>query len=1067
MRKFAVLPSLTVHIGALRTGISDSALRRVADSFDAKTFRRGRAYAEEGRVSIVKGMPWPIVAKVRGTEHYVVTVHYNPSNNYLSGDCSCPVNTDCKHAAATAMLAFNEQVEEAGDDRDLYQEHLVGDWLAQLGTHTTRSSEPSNKLIAYILSAERGLAQLSFHRTTRLKRGGFGRSSNLTPFSDSSQAPRWIATEDLRLMAIIRAVSKTQGYQSHLPVQALDSILLKEIAETQRLFWEDVRGLPLTWGAERTEQLEWCESEPEEYRLTLRSKRHLIPARECHYVDPSTQTIGPLDLGISGALVERLVSGPAIPESMLATAKSSLQAALPPEAAAVLCAGEPVAEPVQAYVRVSLDRRYGDSLRLAPEAHYGSERFILGRWGEERPKVVRNLGEEGRLQGRLEELLDAGRCRLEYLEREELIAEARYIAHTVLPTLQCEGWQCELDESVPSTMPLMDADWVEELQPMSDGHSWFELGLGVSVAGKVVPLLPILLKALRDKVIEIDVYEFSDKPPRGVNLELPDGELVHVPGQQLLRWLRPLVELRLRGLDKDESLVIPAVSAVGLAEESPGRFSASDALSKVRDRLAELLSLAPKTETKGFQGTLRAYQRQGLAWLCFLHESGYGGLLADDMGLGKTVQLLAFVETLRSSRKLKATSPILVVAPRSVVGNWHNEAQTFTPKLSTMIHLGPTRCKLPKELQKVKLVLTSYQTLLRDIELLGDVQWTSVIFDEAQALKNPSTKLRRAVSSLKSQSRFCVTGTPVENHLGELWSQVDLVMPGLLGSQRTFQVVFRKPIEKYGESRALELLRQRIRPFMLRRTKATVDIDLPEKTKIVERIALDPAQRDLYESLRLVLHKEVRAALQSRGVEGSSLIILDAMLRLRQCCCDPRLVKIPEARKVKTSAKLDRLMTMLDELADSGRFVLVFSQFTTMLDLIATECDKSDIGYVKLTGATRKREEVIARFQNAEVPVFLISLKAGGVGLNLTQADTVIHYDPWWNPAVEEQATDRAHRIGQTKNVMVYKLVAEATLEERICVMQDEKRSLTDAALHDGGLSHFGADDLHSLFQSL
>ncbi len=296
---------------------------------------------------------------------------------------------------------------------------------------------------------------------------------------------------------------------------------------------------------------------------------------------------------------------------------------------------------------------------------------------------------------------------------------------------------------------------------------------------------------------------------------------------------------------------------------------------------------------------------------------------------------------------------------------------------------------------------------------------------------------------------------------------MELAMPGILGNRNTFSVAFRKPIEKYGDSRALELMRGRIRPFMLRRTKADVDIDLPEKTEIVERVPLGTAQRDLYESLRLILDKKVREALEARGVSGSSLVILDALTRLRQCCCDPRLVKTPEASKVKSSAKLDRLMGMLEELRDSGRRTLVFSQFTTMLSMIEDACKASGIEYVKLTGQTTKRDEVVERFQRGDVPVFLISLKAGGVGLNLTKADTVIHYDPWWNPAAEQQATDRAHRIGQTKNVMVYKLVAEATLEEQILVMQQKKQTLTDSALKDGGLTHLGADDLRTLFQSL
>jgi SNF2 family DNA or RNA helicase len=296
---------------------------------------------------------------------------------------------------------------------------------------------------------------------------------------------------------------------------------------------------------------------------------------------------------------------------------------------------------------------------------------------------------------------------------------------------------------------------------------------------------------------------------------------------------------------------------------------------------------------------------------------------------------------------------------------------------------------------------------------------------------------------------------------------MDLAMPGLLGRKSTFEAVFRRPVEKYGDGRALAFLRQRIRPFLLRREKREVDLDLPPKTEIALPIELGPAQRDLYESLRLSLDGDVRRALRARGVQGSSLVVLDALLKLRQCCCDPRLVKMPQAREVGSSAKLDRLMSMLEELCGSGRFVIVFSQFTSMLRLIEAACQEAGIPHRKLTGSTRDRDGVVRAFQNGEAPVLLVSLKAGGTGLNLTRADTVIHYDPWWNPAVEDQATDRAHRIGQDRHVFVYKLVARGTLEERIVAMQDDKRALTTATLQEGGAAHLEQTDLGALYHEL
>ena len=330
-------------------------------------------------------------------------------------------------------------------------------------------------------------------------------------------------------------------------------------------------------------------------------------------------------------------------------------------------------------------------------------------------------------------------------------------------------------------------------------------------------------------------------------------------------------------------------SALDVIEQAPGRFAEATTLAELRSRVDGLLHRAQEQEAASFRGTLRSYQREALGWLLQLHRAGLGGLLADDMGLGKTVQILAFLERLRSDGELRGKRAALVVAPRSVVGHWRDEASRFAPELEVRVHLGGKRSKAPSTLQRSDLVLTSYATMLRDLELLKQVSWTTVVFDEAQALKNPATKLRRGAAALTSRSHFCMSGTPVENHLGELWSQLDLILPGLVGRQRTFDAVFRRPIERYGDKRPLSFLRRRISPFLLRRRKDEVERELPEKTTIIETIELDDDQRDLYESLRVSLDKDIRRALKERGIHGSSMLILDALLKLRQVCCDPSL----------------------------------------------------------------------------------------------------------------------------------------------------------------------------------
>jgi SNF2 family DNA or RNA helicase len=353
-----------------------------------------------------------------------------------------------------------------------------------------------------------------------------------------------------------------------------------------------------------------------------------------------------------------------------------------------------------------------------------------------------------------------------------------------------------------------------------------------------------------------------------------------------------------------------------------------------------------------------------------------------------------------------------------------------------------------------------------------------VVLDESQAIKNPEVNWSRAVRQLNARHRLCLSGTPVENNLGEMWSQFAFLMPELLGDRRGFAKRFRTPIEKNGDDTRRLLLVRRLKPFLLRRTKGEVEADLPAKTEIVQRVVLEGDQRDLYETIRLTVHEKVRREIAAHSLERSQIIVLDALLKLRQVCCDPRLVKLTAVRKARsgsrgeaeaaplaTSSKLAALMQMLRELASERRRVLVFSQFTSMLDLIKSELATAEIAYVELTGATRDRADPISCFQSGAVPVFLISLKAGGRGLNLTAADTVIHYDPWWNPAVEHQATDRAHRIGQTKPIFVYKLIAADTVEERILELQDKKGRLAAATLDAGtAVGSLAAEDLDYLF---
>ena len=652
---------------------------------------------------------------------------------------------------------------------------------------------------------------------------------------------------------------------------------------------------------------------------------------------------------------------------------------------------------------------------------------------------------------------------------------------------------------------------VERSGRVSGHTAWFTLSLGMRISGvggiheerrSVLPALPQLLASLTA------VFQSAHASPgfslpltaspltTTVTAQLPphvfwpqgDGTFVRLPTAPLLPWLQALLELLAErtpsGGFSGNALRLSRIEAVRLGVVLAGGAAGADRLWQGADDLQALAqqlagqqNVSAMAAPTGLRAVLRPYQLQGLAWLQLLRRQGLGGLLADDMGLGKTLQTLAHVLLEKQAGRLDR--PVLIVTPVSLLGTWRREAERFTPTLRTLVLHGSNRAGEATKIPFQDIVIAPYSLLQRDGEHWHRRAWHLVVLDEAQNIKNSSSQAARVVTQLDTRHRLCLSGTPIENHLGELWSLFHFLMPGLLGSITRFHQTFRTPIEKHGDALALAQLRRRVMPFMLRRHKKDVAADLPDKQAVITPVVLGDAQASLYETIRLTTEKSVRQALAGKGLARSKLSILEALLKLRQVCCHPRLVAVPAAQHVRQSAKLDWLMATLPRLLAEGRTVLVFSQFTSMLALIEVELATCGLRWATLTGQTQKRDTVIERFTSGAVPLFLISLKAGGVGLNLPQADTVIHFDPWWNPAVETQATDRAHRIGQTRTVTVYKLVARGTIEERIVALQARKAALA-ASLHDaphGGPAAmdsaapntglFSAEDLDSLLQPI
>jgi SNF2 family DNA or RNA helicase len=466
--------------------------------------------------------------------------------------------------------------------------------------------------------------------------------------------------------------------------------------------------------------------------------------------------------------------------------------------------------------------------------------------------------------------------------------------------------------------------------------------------------------------------------------------------------------------------------------------SADPTLASLLSELDAFTHIEALAAPAGFAAQLRPYQREGLGWLQFLRQHRLGGLLADDMGLGKTVQALAHILLEKLAGRMR--KPALIVAPVSALAHWQQEVRRLAPALRELTLHGPERRARFAAIGSADVVITGYPQLQLDADVLLQHDFSVVILDEAQMIKNPHAKVSQAARALRADHRLCLTGTPLENHLGELWSLFAFVQPDLLGSEREFQRRYRTPIERSGDQLRAEALAVRLKPFLLRRTKDAVAPELPPKSEMLEPIVLDERQRDFYDAIRLASHRRIREIIERVGLARSQITILDALLKLRQACCDPRLVEAG-ATEIP-SAKLEWLSEALPELAAEGRRILLFSQFTSMLRLIEAKVRELAIPYCLLTGETRERAAEVERFQSRGAPLFLISLKAGGTALNLTAADTVIHYDPWWNPAAEAQATDRAHRIGQSKPVFVYKLIAQGTVEEKMLELQEHKRAL-------------------------
>jgi superfamily II DNA or RNA helicase len=1102
--------------------------RNIEHLLDRRTLDKGADYLRQGRVLETAYEPdtrgCTLTGVVRGSARahpYFVEIRLSrPDNNddriSMYSDCTCPLETDCEHVAAVALSKLCGHLIADAAPPPAPQLGAWKHWLEALqsappAVQGQAPAAASETLCAIVLRADGGgLSPIHAQavRIKRGKRGGFVSPRPLLHTYDNHDPWQGLSADEFRLIAELRMCAPASNglYAGWFELTgSADGALLEKLLTGLPCFFDKPSSGQLTLGPRRALRIGWDAREDGTQKLTLSvdaasPKTRLLAADGLWYWDPQACTIGHVD-GEPRLAQAVLRAPPLLPEQvpllMERWRDAPLLAALPkPAQTGAIERRQVKPQPVLTL------RALAVKASNSPHYQAGCARLAFDYAGARVPASPAPLSERRRQNGCIVEIVRDRASEVAALERLEsaglipadifgffpgiargelndndfvLEHRPRMLASveqmfTLAPRLRDLGFRLESAEGFPFDLldePADDA-WFANVEE-EQGNPWFDLRLGIVIDGKRIDLLPVLQRLLSDPA-------FALTPRKGEAADavwlvpIDERRRIPIPLSKLRELVAPLLEWLEGPIERDGVLRLRRAHAgvlEDLAKSMEQPWLGGERLrAELERRRAPRL---PVSEPAGFRTTLRGYQRDGLAWLQFLADAGLGGILADDMGLGKTVQILAHL--LAEKQRGRLDKPALVIAPTSLVANWRDETARFAPDLSVLVVHGPERGGSHAAIPHYDLIITTYPLLMRDREVLIAYDYSVLVLDEAQAIKNAKSRSAVIVRELKARQRIAMTGTPLENHLGELWAQFDAVEPGLLGNDKRFTRFFRTPIEKHGDVERRERLNRRIAPLLLRRRKEDVLTELPPKTEIARRIELEGTQRELYETLRLTQHERVLAEVRKRGLAQSSIIVLDALLKLRQVCCDPRLVKLDGARHAQQSAKLDYLLTLLDSLVEEGRRVLIFSQFAQMLALIAQALDERRLRYQMLTGDTpgTARAALINRFQSGEVPLFLISLKAGGVGLNLTAADTVIHYDPWWNPAVEAQATDRTHRIGQDKPVFVYKLICAGTVEEKIQALQQRKADLARAVL-DGGstqTARFEEVDLTELFAPL
>jgi len=1020
---------------------------------------------------------WDVDGQIQGEDFQVYSseLSVNLREEAITFFCNCPDSFSgvCRHVGATAL----KLLKNLDDSKEEATSEVVAstEWRQTFRAFFSTEPEPEagRHYFIYRLYPEHGRLQVAFFRA-RQNKSGISQVHNEVTLEQIVRNPDWceVAPKLPDLAEIIGHRLDYYGHRVELP-DGLISWFFSVIGSEYYIYWKDTEQ-PVRIES-RTMRLQLSPILSEEgLRFDILLGRPGKPpfsilGHEVYFYGHLplwvcwNKSFYPVQTGLAPQLIRDLaIESPLIPTAEVSEFLDRVWSGLPASSLygqdKFLEKMQPFFVPARYNPKLYLDEE-GSLLTLQIQNVYETEHGDI-TVGEPNPDLqtgsyqyegksyllARSHEEESELLNILTEMRFQPRNNANwFLEPEEAIVFLLDAYPLLVEKYRVYGEKNLTRYKVRLTQPVIVAEVESE-----EEDKWFNLELNVEYDDQRVPIEKIWKAWTQGKRY----------------VQLKDGSYTSLPES----WLKKLAhKLRAMGYDpekppatKFKQFEAPVLDKI--LEDLPEARTDSfwNNLKKKIYNFKEIKQLQPP---KGLNASLRPYQVQGLSYLYFLREYGFGGILADEMGLGKTVQTLSFIQYLAESEN---RGPNLIIVPTSVLPNWEREAQKFVPELKQLIIYGARREGMFKHIAESDLVVTTYALLRRDLDELLKFEFNSIILDEAQNIKNPNTITARSVRRLSARTRLCLSGTPIENNLFELWSLFEFLMPGFLGGQNAFQRGIVKPI-KDGDEETLDYLRGRVKPFILRRTKSEVAKDLPPKVENVYYCALQDEQLDLYAALAKKLKDQVLKTVDEKGLAKSQMSILDALLKLRQICCHPRLLKLdmPGVSTNLPSGKFDAFKDLVTDIIEEGHKVLVFSQFVQMLHIIRSWMQIQQTPFAYLDGSSKDRFEQVDRFNNDEnIKVFLISLKAGGTGLNLTSADYVIHYDPWWNPAVENQATDRTHRIGQQRQVFSYKMICQNTVEEKILKLQDQKKDVAEAIIPgQDAFKSLTRTDLESLFE--